>query len=289
MVKFIKFTVNSIFLLFLILVILDVTYTFVKINSSPRNKIDLIINSKNENYDIVILGSSRAENHIVPEIFSKKGYKTFNFGMSGALLEENVLQLKLMLENNYKIKNIILQTDVNVYSTNYSAGTRALFMPYIHYKKSIQNQYKDVGEINKLLYIPFYRYISFEAKIGFREFFFSGLNKKTTFRENDGFDGLDGTKPNLSSPKSVHLFKKNKAYEEIKKICKKNGINLISITTPICGNNTNYFKSILKFYPEIKNYSSVIQDDKYFASCGHMNKYGAVLFTTSIVDSISIK
>mgnify|MGYP000492074894 FL=1 len=55
-------------------------------------------------YDVVILGSSRANNHFVPELFENKGMKTFNYGMSGAHLFEASLLLKLMAERHYKIK-----------------------------------------------------------------------------------------------------------------------------------------------------------------------------------------
>lgn len=291
MIKFVKFLFKLIFILFFTLVILDVTYTFVKIKSEPRNKIDKIINSKNETFDVIILGSSRAENHLVSKMFIKNGYKTFNYGISGARLDENLLELKLMLENNFKIKNIILQVDINIENEEYSKVVQAQFMPYFHTSEIIKNHYKKLPNYNSFFYIPFYRYIYYDTEIGFRETIFTILKKESKILKNNGFVGLKGTVEVLSFDKSKNFPQKNNTYEEIKFICKKNKINLISISTPVCENHNNiyYFKKIIKLYPEIIDFHSIIKNDNYFYSCGHMNEEGAKLFTKIIIDSISIK
>ena len=101
MKHFLIFTIK-IFYYFLVLVVLDVVYTQVYLQSSNRGKIDYVYNSKAKNYDVVILGSSRANNHFVAPIFEDKGLKTFNYGMSGGHLFEASLLLKLMVERNIK-------------------------------------------------------------------------------------------------------------------------------------------------------------------------------------------
>lgn len=79
--------------------------------------------------------------------------------------------------------------------------------------------------------------------------------------------------------------KRNVSYEKIKALCKKNNIRLIAITTPICENTKNreYFEEVTKVYPEIKRYDTVVQDDRYFATCGHMNVEGATILTNKIL------
>ena len=109
MKQFLIYTIKILLLIFLLLVILDIAYTQVYLNSSNRGKIDYVYNSKAREYDVVVLGSSRANNHFVTKMFEEKGLKAFNFGMSGGHLFEASLLLKLMMERKYKIKNVIIE------------------------------------------------------------------------------------------------------------------------------------------------------------------------------------
>jgi hypothetical protein len=288
MKKFIQFLAKGFVILIIAIILLDVLYTLVYMQSNERTKIDFLYNSKDKNYDVVFLGSSRVNNHFVPKIFNDKGYKTFNFGITRSRLDESALMLKLMVERNYKIKNLILQVDLNINTNDHSEAIRSLFMPYIHQSEIIRNHYKNIDEYNELLYIPFYRYMNYDARIGFREMYQSAIHKKTNALENDGFNALAENKGKLiPADLSKYYPKKNIAYEEIKAICKKNNINLIAITTPICINTINreYFDKIKLVYPEIRSFENAVTDDKYFSTCGHMNKAGAVEFTKVVFNA----
>ena len=157
MKQFLLFTLKISALLLLVMVLLDVFYTAIYLQSNSRTKIDYLYNTKNKNFDVVFLGSSRVNNHLVPKIFNDNGYKTFNFGMTRSRLEESALMLQLMVERNYKIKNLILQIDLNINTNDHSEAIRSLFMPYLHQSEIIRNYYKNIPEYNQLLYIPFYR------------------------------------------------------------------------------------------------------------------------------------
>lgn len=284
MKKFILYILKILTILLISAIVADIFYTAVYMQTDCRNKITNIYSTKNKKFDVVFLGSSRANNHFVAKMFNDKGLKAFNYGMSGSRLEESALMLKLMLERNYKIKNIVVEVDLNINSNGFSDGTRARFMPYLHQSKIIRDHYKSIIEFNKLYYFPFYRYINYEAKIGFREMFFSFAQKKSKDIYNFGYYALNNSGKNLSMNIKERNPKKNKAYEEIKDICKKNNIRLIALATPICKNTTNmeYFDKVSKLYPEVHNYARVITDDKYFSSCGHMNNMGATKFTAII-------
>ena len=149
------------------MIVLDVIYTAVYVNSSERSKIDYLYNSKDKNYDVIFLGSSRINNHLVPKVFNDQGFKTFNFGITRSRLEESALMLKMMVERHYKIKNLILQVDININTDDHSEAIRSLFMPYLHLSKTIRDHYSTIPEYNQLLYIPFYRYMHYAARIGF--------------------------------------------------------------------------------------------------------------------------
>ena len=148
---------------------LDWIYTSVYLHSSKRGKVDYIFNSKARKYDVVILGSSRANNHFVSQLFENKGLKTFNYGMSGAHLFETSLMLKLMAERHYKIKTVILEADLGLCNEKESEAIAAKFLPYIHHSEIIVTHFSDQKNFNTLYYIPFYRYIDFGGIIGFRE------------------------------------------------------------------------------------------------------------------------
>ncbi|WP_428231296.1 hypothetical protein [Flavobacterium sp.] len=287
MKRFLIYTVKIILLTALVAVVLDGLYTFIFFQSKNRGKIETVMNSKAQNYDVVILGSSRAQNHFVAPMFQDKGLKTFNYGMSGGHLFEASLLLKLMIERKYQIKNVILEADLNLSNENQSEGISASFLPYIHNSEIIKNHFSSLKDFNELYYIPFYRYIKLDSKIGIREAFKTLIHERTNALDNLGYYPLEKHKNGNMKNNIVNLnpLPHNKYYEEIKAVCKANNINFIAVMTPMCENvkGMNYFEKVKKTYPEIHNYENVVVDDKYFSSCGHMNNAGARIFTATIL------
>jgi hypothetical protein len=286
MKRFLFFSIKILLLTFLVLVVLDVVYTQVYLQSTNRGKIDYVFNSKARNYDVVILGSSRANNHFVATLFEAKGLKTFNYGMSGGHLFEASLLLKLMVERHYTIKNVILEADLNLSNEQQSESVASKFMPYIHDSKTIEAHFAQQPHFWANYYIPFYRYIVFEPQIGFREMYHTATAKPTKLLDHLGYYPL-GKNPNANMKNDLTNLKPlhNRYYEEIKHICKTNHINLITLMTPMCENvkGIDYFKKVRQIYPEIHNYEAAVQGDQYFSSCGHMNDTGARMFTSIII------
>lgn len=287
MKKFLLFILKVLILTIVIAVVLDMLYTAVYLQSNKREKIDYVYNSKARNYDVVFLGSSRANNHFVAQMFEDKGLKTFNYGISGSHLFESALLLKLMEERNYKIKNLILEVDLNLANENRADVVTAKLVPYIHDSKIVMDHMSNEKDFYSLYYIPFYRYIKFDSRIGFREIYNTLIQKHTNNLDNLGFYAL-GKKPNTNMKNNIvklNPLPYNKYYEEIKQLCKVNNINLIAVMTPMCENveGINYFDKVKALYPEIHNYENVVVEDKYFSSCGHMNNAGARLFTNRIL------
>ncbi|QGK76889.1 hypothetical protein [Flavobacterium sp. SLB02] len=287
MKKFIFFLVNIATITILLAVTLDFLYTSIYLQSNNRRKIGYIYNSNPKTIDVIILGSSRANNHFVTPLFAEKGLTAFNFGMQGARLFESDLVLKILLEKKYIIKNVIIEVDLNLRSdfNSYSESNVLKFMPYLYSSENIRNQFKNLSDYNFEYYIPFYRYMKYDTSLGFREVFFSAINKKSKELDNGGYNALYNSDEKRPLDLSVFSPAKNKYYEEIRHLCKQNNINLIAIMTPVCKNTKgmNYFVKVNKVYPEINNYANVIQDDKCFYSCGHMNDIGARIFTTRVL------
>jgi hypothetical protein len=287
MKDFLIYIVKILVILFLIAIVLDGFYTLIYLQSENRGKIETVFNSGSKNYDVVILGTSRANNHFVTSMFEDKGMKTFNYGMSGGHLFETSLLLKLMIERKYDIKNIILEADLSLANEQESEGISARFLPYIHNSDVIKKHFESAENFNELFYIPFYRYIKYETNIGFREFFYTAIHKNTSALDNLGYYPLKKQKNGNMKNNIVNLnpLRHNKYYEEIKQICKDNNIRFIVVMTPMCENvvGMNYFDKVQKLYPEIHNYENVVKEDQYFSSCGHMNDNGARLFTARIL------
>jgi hypothetical protein len=288
MKRFFKLTVLFVFILFIASLLLDVIFTTIISQSSERNKVENVMHSYGKKHDVVIMGTSRANNHFVTDLFEKKGLKSFNYGISGSHLFETSLLLKVMIANKFQIKNLILEADLSICNEKRDEGTTARFMPYIHTNSIIKEHYKHEIDFKKLYYVPFYRYIKFDAKIGFREVYEVLSKKPTNTLYNKGYyplisDKKGSMKNNISTLKVI----RNKYYEEIKKLCKQNNINLIVVMTPMCKNTKglDYFDKVKKQYPEINNFENTVTDDRYFASCGHLNNEGAIIYTNHIINT----
>lgn len=287
MKKFLIYITKIILITVLIAVALDGLFTVIFMQSQNRGKIGAVFNSKTQKLDVVILGSSRANNHFVSQMFQDKGLKTFNYGMSGGHLFEASLMLKLMIERKYTIKNVILEADLNLSVDHEAEGISAMFLPYIHNSALVRDHFKLQDNFNELYYIPFYRYIKYDSRIGIRETFFTAIHKKTNALDNLGYYPLGFNKnANMKGDiRNLNPLPHNKYYEEIKNICKANKINFIPVMTPVCENQVGmeYFDKVKKTYPEIHNYENVVVENKYFSSCGHMNDTGAKIFTARIL------
>ena len=288
MKRFFKLSVVFIFIFFIASLLLDFIFSTIISQSSERNKVEYVIHSFGKKYDVMIMGTSRANNHFVTNLFEKKGLKSFNYGISGSHLFETSLLLKVMIANKFQIKNLILDADLSICNEKRDEGTTARFMPYIHTNSIIKEHYKNESDFKKLFYLPFYRYIKFDAKIGFREVYEVLSKKPTNTLQNKGYYPLiSDKKGSMKNDISTLKVIRNKYYEEIKKICKQNNINLIVVMTPMCQNTKglDYFDKVKKQYPEINNFENIVTDDRYFASCGHLNNEGAIIYTNHIINT----
>jgi hypothetical protein len=267
-------------------VVLDWGYTTIFQKSSNRGKIEYVYHASPQQYDVVFLGSSRANNHFVAPLFEEKGIKTFNYGMSASHLFEASLLLKLMVERKFVIKKLILETDMNLANETRDAGISAQFLPYLHDSQIIKDHFSVEQDFWKLYYIPFYRYLAFDAKIGFREMNRSWRQVPTNYLDNLGYHPLGGKKKgNMKNDIRKMKPLDNRYYKEIKAICKANNIELIALMTPMCSNvkGLDYFDRVKSKYPEIHNYEKAVEGDQYFSSCGHLNDEGARMFTKIIL------
>lgn len=292
MKEFIKKIAVYLFGFFLALVVLDGIYTLIYSNSYVRNKIQFVLNSPPKHYDVIILGSSRAENHVIPEMFQKLGLSTYNLGISGGNLCENCLMLKTFFEKGNTTDKILFQLDLNFQSEAPAEGVKAFYLPYLPINKTVYTHYSEnTNDLSVLKDVPFYRYCAFDSKIGFREIIMTLIHKENKTNSASGFDPLDGK---LNGSKKydlpVTVSHKNKYYDQIVTICKANKVKLIVFSAPFCSQVTNefFFSKLKQKIPELHDYSKAIKEDSLFSSCGHMNKNGAEVFTKILIEDCII-
>lgn len=272
----------------LLMFVFDGIYTAIYSKSIVRNKIQMLVNGAAQHYDVIIVGSSRAENHLVPERFERQGLKTYNIAMSGANLCENALQLKLFFEKGNTANTILLQADTNFQTTTPATGIRAYALPYLWQNEVVYEHYAKAEQSDLFAErrVPFYRYMIYDTKIGLREVAFTILKKQNELIKTKGYWGLEGVF-HRGAPSSLpkEVAKRNHYYEEIKQICKTHQVQLIAFEAPFCDNivDRRYFKKLQEYNPELYDYSSAVLADSLFASCGHMNRQGAEVFTDFIL------
>ena len=289
--RFLKHTISIIALTIGLLYLADFIYTQAYIKSKPRNKLQYIMNTKNNNFDIVFIGSSRVANHVDIKLFdSLSNKKTINLGVEGAGLNDNLLQLKLLISENH-ISNVFLQIDTNFEVVSPSNIANSEAMPFLH-NRIIKNHLKRyLEEFDKLEYIPFYRYAVNDQKIGFREFFFSCINKEPRVDPRIGFSPKFGNMiPSVKKSLPDKIRNKNIILNEIIEICKKKRISLTLFISPYCSKigSRNYTEKLEKKYPNLIDLSRGYSDSLFY-NCSHLNNRGAKKFTVDLYNKTKSK
>lgn len=292
-----KFLINVLGIIIIVicsLFVLDFAYTKVYNHSNPRTKLQYLLKLNNQSLDVLFLGSSRVANHIDVKLFDQLSHKkTLNMGVEGAGLNDNLLQLKLFLSQN-KVKTIVLQIDNNIETTTPSNISKAEAMPFIK-NKIIESHIKEYSKENyfNLTYIPFYRYAINDSKIGFRECFFSIINKKPNVAPSIGYTPKFGN--SIPVMKTTSLGKSeplqtNEILLEIQNICKNKNVQLIYFIAPYCSKikTESFVAKLKKILPNLIDLSHDY-DDNLFFNCGHLNDKGAQLLTRRLFLAVKNK
>jgi hypothetical protein len=274
------------------MIILDLIFTKVYVNTSViRNKIQYVFKNKNKEFDYVFLGSSRVEYHINTNLIDSITLKnSLNLGVSGQSLPETFLMLKLLKDNNIKTNNIFLQIDEAALRSSAKEKRKLLgssyFMPYINSSNSVKNHMKTY-DVNYTYdaYFPFYKYIKYNPKIGYRELLLTLSGKK---RADNFFIGLN--KRFDKKTETYQFVKKynNSILNKIKKYSKENNIQLNFYTSPYYNPKNDEEFDVFCKKNNIINYSEAIKKIKYFKDLTHLNDKGAHKFTLLIIKDFDL-
>jgi hypothetical protein len=244
---------------------------------------------KNKQFDAVFLGSSRVANHIDANLFSLLSHKkAINLGVEGAGLNDNLLQLQLLLKHN-KVKQLYLQIDSNLESEAPSNISVAEAMPFIKNEVVKMHTQKYCADFTPLYYVPFYRYAVNDAKIGFRELFFSSINKKPSIDPSIGYtpkfgNAIPNDKRKVMDGKG--LVVRNSILTQIRKLCQQHHTELLLFITPSCSKveMRPYVAKIKKREPELIDLTQGFNDSLFY-NCGHLNDGGAKILTQRLYEA----
>lgn len=277
-----------------IMAILDGVYTSLYANAVPRSKFQYFRSFKNQKINYLFLGSSRVENDIVPSLIQKQTAKTaVNFGFQAAKMKDIFTLLQLVKQYNIQADTILIQVDY-IFNLEEDCSNVLPYqiMPFIN-DNQVTKAYCDLNfkESMKLRWIPFYRYSSYESKIGFRELFANAINKKTTIATTFGYYGLEGTSNEFDESLPQTILDKNNDFEKIKAFGKKNHWNILFFCAPFSKQTKNleYIQKLKEKIPDLYDFSQVVQEDRLFKNAFHLNNEGAHFFTEKLIKELLLQ
>lgn len=282
------------FILTLLLLVLDLTYTTIYTKANPRTKFQYLRSFKNTKVNYIFLGSSRVENGIDPFIIENKTKKKcINLGYEAAKMGDIYTVLQLLQTYNIASDTVFVQVDYIFDITGHSINLPYEMTPFIKDNQITKDYLIDyVGKDPSIYFIPFIRYCGSDQKIGFREVFANLFGKKTKVVENKGYSPLtvqdNGSEHNkhFSLPTSIGSY--SPYYEKIKEYVIANNIKIVFFCAPFCKHtkNLDYVKKLKTKIPDLYDFSTVIQSDSMFVNCYHLNEMGASKFTEIFVETI---
>ena len=271
------------------------------------DKFNTIFNKQN-NFETLILGSSRAESHYnCSMIDSVLHTNTFNLGIEGATMSFSLDILDAYLEKSKCPSTIILNIDYNFPQCD--NDTIFMFPRYFPYLKN-QTLYNALNKRDYRFagfrYFPFYSLPFMGDKflaVAFRGY----LNKPGQYDLNfkNGYSPLSPLNyvpPEQWRFEPTYACNDDKFYQRLNLFigfCKKNRIRLCIVESPMYYkkeeqilNRVEFKRKILKIaqlnHIVLLDYStdSLCNHKNYFADPAHMNEEGSTLFTAKLVKDI---
>ena len=294
--------IEKVLLFFIIILVIDFAYgcvfdymsSHLKGGSSKRIY-DLCMTEK---HDIIILGSSRARHHYIPQILEDSlNLECYNGGVDGhgIILMNGIVEL---MTQRYTPKLIIYDIenafDINVYQSDNNC---------LRYIKPLRPYFRNekisdiIGSISKKEYIyvhsGFYRYNSIGISV-LKDFLFSDVEGSTK-----GYSPLYGCQINETQPVSSN---ENIVVDSVKYNCftrfvdnmQEKGIPLIVVASP------KYKKDFSDLFPLVEycksqnitflnyyNHEHFMNNCSLFKESMHLNDSGAIVFSKKVASDLT--
>ncbi len=300
--------IKNIILIFLIaaavLFILNLFYQkgYRKYYSHETERISVLLDNRFYS-DILFIGSSRTHVHNNPKVVDSITHlSSYNFGVEGGNIIEMNLWLQVYLQNHNKPKMVVLDLPAFAFDTYHKKFYNpTIYFPYLDNDIIFSTllKYKQIGLYK---YVPFLKFIEIND-----------------YDKSNAIKGLLGKHDKLSDSYTYRGFVENpigkvphdttayKISEEAKEYlnifidtCKKKNIQIVISYSPEYY-DTDYrnMKSFFELVNEVSNKrqvpfwdyrnSELCRDSTLFANPGHLNKFGANLFSAVLAKDILIE
>lgn len=292
-----KFLVTLVVFLVLFLAF-DRLFLFFVYNSPSKEvdrRLEFVLDGK-INKDIIILGSSKGARDIIASQLEKKTYHSaYNLSYPGSDVQFHEFLLRALIKFNSKPKMVILTVDNPIEVLPDSLITFRLDRLYPLVKFDYVNQeLVDRNEKNEILSKLFVLHRITKGIFDIRQKKFTALDTllkdgsmPISFqKENEDWnERMDNT----TYPQQKESEIKLQCLQKIIAICKQNNIQLLLVSPPMFRGVNPMFKNRMleiagnnaSFY-EFDTQNPVYKDKNYFFDLNHLQRNGAVIFTTEL-------
>jgi len=260
---------------------------------SPGHMYSRILEAKNQDsVDILILGSSHTYRGFDTRIFSKHGYKTFNFGSSS----QTPIQTKVLIErylHRLNPKTVLYE----VYPVAFTLDGVESSLDIIANDENDMHSLNMALEINNVKTYNTLLYGYIRDFLDLNESFVEENIKGVDTYVSGGFveRKVSYFRPSLIQNQKIEIYDKQlEAFGSIIKTLKKRGVDVILVYAPIpkvsynSYTNQEYFDSLMTTYSDYINFNETISlnDSIHFYDSDHMNQNGVNVFNEKLIETL---
>ena len=275
-------------------------YTGIRKNKAGIfNKYNELFLKEGNTYDVLFLGSSRAEMHFNPKVFdSISGLNSYNMGISGASPKISLALLKTYCQQHQKPKFIIFNIDYFwLQNDTDRLNDFPRYFPYLG-NTTLRNELSKLdNRFNSFYYNPLhslpYTQIDYLSASLHGWLNISGKYDSLMYKGYQTSELKNIDSENISTPTKGFISPKNRTdIDSLIYFAKTNNIKLVLITSPVLGsgnkqvtNKTILSKqlktiALVNHLPYYDYTDSLTYNDKYlFSDDLHLNRKGAYKFT----------
>ena len=270
------------------------------------------IYEKATSYDMLFLGASRTHRSIYPKIFdSLCRVNSYNGGVEGGGMNDFMLTLEGYLANHPAPKVLVLTIDLSSFFESNNIHYYPQYYPYLN-NKAIHTTLSKYGyHVNLMKALPFLSITDFDDYS--KENAIQMLRGKDTsdalpkgYFEYKGFVSNTDNRITKSEPIRYKIDMKIKdesiaSLNEIISECRQHNIRLIFTYAPEYNfnlqkgrTNTDSVFSLItqtankNHIPYLRDDSlGICQDPRLFANNGHLNRQGAIVYSTILAEEIN--
>lgn len=269
------------------------------------SRLDVLVD---ENFytDILFIGSSRTHVHNNPKIIDSITHlSSYNFGVEGGSLIEMNLWLQVYLQKHRKPKLVVLDLPPFAFDTEKKKIFKhTIYFPYMN-NDIIYGTLLAYKNVRLYKYLPFLQFIELDDynKANAVKGLLGNIDPSTNVYNYNGYieNGTDSIRVGTRIPHDTNVYEirslGKKLFQTIIDTCRNQGIQLILTYSPEYF-DTDYSKMV-SFFSYINSVaqtnkltfldyrkSAICKNNTYFLNPGHLNKYGASVFSEALAHDI---